>query len=321
MAERVFDKLAPRKQYGDAEIDPYFGHATPESLILRGRVLSRRPIKAAEEIDDDASRWANFKAMMALFRTREIPNMEITCLGASAVSDEEGYFELSLPLPTNQTGWVLHEVSFDDMKKTAELVALSPSPAAEYGIVSDIDDTLIKTDAWSLRRNLWNSLTGNVKSRIVFPDAVELLQTLYRDVNPVFYVSSSPWNLHGFLNEIFDRAGLVRGPKFLRDLGISEKKFITDSHGHHKGSAIDEILNANPTLSFILLGDTGQHDAQVYYDAIVRHPGRIKQVILRDTNPRSSKDNQSWIDKIIATDTPLFVGETYESLLNMESLS
>lgn len=317
MLERVIDKLTPDIIYGDAEIDPYFGHADSDNLILRGRVLSRRPAKATEAaLSGDPSKWTNFKAMMALFRTREIPDLKVTCLGQETQSDEEGYFELTLPRQDNQTGWIRHVVSFGSEGVTAELIALSPSPDAKYGIISDIDDTLIKTDAWSLRRNLWNSLTGNVKSRHVYPDAIALIQKLHNHVNPVYYVSSSPWNLHSFLTEIFDLAGLVRGPKFLRDLGISEKKFITDKQGQHKANAIDEILAANPDLQFILLGDTGQHDAHVYHDAIIRHPDRIKQVILRAPKPTLMNDNQLWVDKIMATNTPVYVGETYFPLLD-----
>lgn len=158
-------------------------------------------------------------------------------------------------------------------------------------------------------------MTGNAQSRHVYPDAVQLISNLHAGVNPVYYVSSSPWNIHGFLTEIFDRAGLVRGPKFLRDLGISDTKFITGTHGNHKGDAIDAILEANPDLSFILLGDTGQHDAHIYHDAILRHPNRIQKIILRAPQPNLSKSNQTWVDKIRDTNTPLFIGETYEPLL------
>lgn len=317
--ERAFDAIRPKRVYGDVEIDPYFGHATPTEIVLRGRVLTRRAREAVEELEEDPTLWTNFKSMIALFNTREIADVRITCDALETLSDEEGYFELALPRPSGQSGWSAHKVCFGESEDMAELTALIPSPEAEFGIISDIDDTLIKTDAWSLRRNLWNSLTGNAQSRLVFPDAVSLISKLHAERNPVYYVSSSPWNLHGFLGEIFERAGLVRGPKFLRDLGISDRQFITGTHGEHKGNAIDEILASNPNLSFILLGDTGQYDAHVYHNAILRHPGRIKQIILRAPNPNLSKSNQIWIDKIKALGTPLFIGEDYKPLL--ESLA
>lgn len=315
LLERVFDAIIPRRSFDAAEIDPYFGHATPTEIILRGRVLSRRSVKSAKEMDDDPSLWTNFKAMIALFNTREISDVKVTCREYETFSDEEGYFELALPRPVDQIGWTNHIVSYGEGDETSNLSALLPSPSAEFGIISDIDDTLIKTDAWSLVRNLWNSLTGNAESRYVFPDAIDLIQSLHADINPVFYVSSSPWNMHAFLTEVFDRAGLVKGPKFLRDLGISDRKFISGSQKQHKGDAIDELLEANPDLSFVLMGDTGQRDAQVYYDAISRHPERIRQIILRAPTPILSKENQIWVDKIKSTNIPVFVGETYEPLL------
>ena len=314
--ERIFDAVRPKRIYGDIEIDPYFGHATPTEIVLRGRVLTRRAIKVVEALEADPSLWTNFKSMMALFNTREVSDVRISCGAVETLSDEEGYFELTLSRPNNVTGWVKHEVGYGDPKESAELTALIPAEAAEFGIISDIDDTLIKTDAWSLRRNLWNSMTGNAQSRYVFPDAVELISKLHAGINPVFYVSSSPWNLHGFLSEIFERAGLIRGPKFLRDLGISDTQFITGTHGEHKGDAIDEILAANPELSFILMGDTGQHDAHVYYDTVKRHPDRIRQIILRAPNPKLSKSNQSWVNKILETGTPIYIGEDYTPLLS-----
>lgn len=319
VAERIFDAIKPKREYGDVEIDPYYGHATPIHIVLRGRVLTRRAIEAVEELEEDPSLWTNFKSMIALFNTREIADVRVACKDVETVSDEEGYFELILPRPKSQKGWSTHQVKFGEGDDTVDLTALLPAPDAEYGIISDIDDTLIKTDAWSLSRNLWNSLTGNAQSRHVFPDAIELISKLHADINPVYYVSSSPWNLHGFLGEIFERAGLIRGPKFLRDLGISDRKFITGKHGEHKGDAIDEILEANPNLSFILMGDTGQHDAHVYFDAIQRHPGRIRQIILRAPNPKLSNSNQIWVDKIKETLTPIYIGENYIPLLEASS--
>jgi len=316
VAERVFDTIKPKREYGDIEIDPYFGHATPDHIVLRGRVLTRRAIEAVEELEEDPSLWTNFKSMIALFNTREMADIQISCGTIQTLSDEEGYFELTLPRPPEEAGWSAHQVRFGKGGNSVDLTALLPAPHAAFGIISDIDDTLIKTDAWSLSLNLWNSLTGNAQSRHVFPDAVDLISHLHAGVNPVYYVSSSPWNLHGFLSEIFERAGLIRGPKFLRDLGISDRKFITCTHGEHKGDAIDEILTANPDLSFILMGDTGQHDAHVYYEAIKRHPGRIQQIILRAPNPKLSKSNQYWVNKIKETDTPIFIGEDYIPLLS-----
>ena len=237
-----------------------------------------------------------------------------------AVSDVEGYFTLVLPRggggarsegsegaradagvgapsavcararagdPTAIGGpaWVEVEAWIEGSQVRASLPVLVPGRDAALGVISDIDDTLMETGAYSLARNLWTSLTGNALTRRVYPDAVALVERLSGPGRgAVFYVSSSPWNLHHFLESVFDRAGLVRGPMFLRDLGIAENPDEA-SHGGHKGAAIDTLMDANPGLPFWLVGDTGQHDAEIYLEAARRHPGRVVRVALREPGP------------------------------------
>lgn len=313
--ERAFDSLKAPTPHDTLRIDAYLGYATPTELILRGRVLSHSLDAAQPDTDDNPTLWDNFRAMAALFRSKEIENVQIEARGLETRTDEEGYFTLALPRDNQAPGWAEIVIS-GEQGLSDRLPVLIPETEAEFGIISDIDDTVLKTDAWSLRRNLWNSMTGNARSRLIFPDAVALLDQLHAKINPIFYVSSSPWNLHSFLLEVFRRAELVTGPLFLRDLGISETQFITGTHGDHKGAAIDTILAANPTLSFILIGDTGQHDPHVYADAIIRHPGRIQKVILRTPGPGPSAKNKSWIAQIEDAGVPVFAGPDYGPLLH-----
>ena len=234
----------------------------------------------------------------------------------TAVSDVEGYFTLVVPRDAAPTpgdestirpksdaeaeveaparaavrrrggpNWTEVVARIEGSDERAALPVLVPGADARLGVISDIDDTVMETGAYSLARNLWTSLTGNALTRRVFPDSVALLDRLSEGGrNPVFYVSSSPWNLHHFLESVFGRAGVVPGPMFLRDLGISENP-AENTHGGHKGAAIDTLMEANPGLPFWLLGDTGQHDAEIYLQAARRHPGRVVRVALREPGP------------------------------------
>ncbi len=274
-AERLVAKVR-KPRPGKVVIEPYFGYATPDGRLLRGRVL--RAIKSSDP--RQGQKWTgNLRQMTRLFLTRELPGVTVTACGVATKSDREGYFNLTIPAAPG-TGWQDVSIAADRARTTAQV--LVPRADARFGVISDIDDTLIHTGAWSLFLNLKTTLTGNIETRIVFPDAVALIARLSEaGLNPVFYVSSTPWNMHGFLTAVFERAGLVRGPFFLRDLGLGEKQVVAGSHGRHKGKAIDCILDANPGLRFVLLGDTGQHDAWIYAAAAARHPGRIARVILR----------------------------------------
>lgn len=285
--ERAIEGVRRRKTPNTPVLEPHFGYATPNGWVVRGRVLTRVRTAGAGR-----SRIGNTVAMLRLFLTDEVHGIRVeTPDGAhSALSDEEGYVSLLLPETPGVIGWA--EVPVRVAGRMTELPVRVPGPGARRVVISDIDDTMIRTGAWSLWRNLWTTLTGSVSTRLVFPDAVALVERLCEGGrNPVFYVSSSPWNLHGFLDAVFARAGVERGPMFLRDWGIDDDKVVTTRHGVHKGAAIDTILAANPDLPAVLVGDTGQHDAMIYADAAARHPGRIEAVILRDTaRPRVGTD-------------------------------
>ena len=263
---------------GAPVIDPYLGYATPEGLIARGRVLTELRRTTPE---DNKGAFDNLREMAGLFLTDEVADVTVRAPdhGVEAVSDEEGYFTLVITDHAPAPGW--HEIRVEAEGAEAFLPVRVSDPAAPWGVISDVDDTVIRTGAWSLWQNLRTTFSGNLSTREVFEDGVKLLDRMVKRGAPVFYVSSSPWNLHSFLTRLFEQAGVPRGPLFLRDYGVSETQLITGTHGDHKGAAIDAILGAHPGLPFILIGDTGQHDAHVYRDAAKRHPGRIAHVILR----------------------------------------
>lgn len=308
--ESVLERVFPRK-HDPAVIDAYVGYATPETLVLRGRVLGPRGQVPAQPTN---SRWRNFRQMVHLFRTNEMAGVEVRAGDAATRSDEEGYFTLEVPRGS-QTGLIQVDVEMAGKRFTCPVNV--PATEARIGVISDIDDTMIVTGAHSLLQNLWTSLTGNVETRKVFPDAVHLIETLCQDGrNPVFFVSSSPWNFHGFLMQVFNRAGLPKAPMFLRDYGISRTQFITGTHGDHKGESIDTILAAEPDLPFVLIGDTGQHDAQIYAVAAARHPGRIAHVVLRQARDGVDTGDAVAIARLKALAVPVTVSKDYAQAIS-----
>ena len=299
--ESAFERLLPGPT-GTPGVEGYLGYATPEHLVVRGRVLVLR-----ERADRGTDRWSNLLDMAALFNTQDMAAVAVEAEGVRGASDEEGYFTLHLPRDGRGmwgSGRVEVEVRLPEHGVAARCPVLG-TQGAPRALVSDIDDTLIRTEAWSLRRNLWNSLLGDASTREVFADGAEMLGAFS---GPVFYVSSSPWNLYGFLRSVFARAGLPDGPMFLRDLGLGPDQLVTPRSGHHghKGDSIDAVVAAHPGTVFTLLGDTGQHDAQVYLATVQRHGraedgGRIERVILRVAEPVLGADDHAALEALRAT--------------------
>lgn len=316
--ERIIVKIAVKAEHWLSKvrgarrqpevIEPYVGYATPEHLVLRGRVHSHL---TNPEVRFGQSRLRNVAQMLGRFMTAEVADAKLEAEGVTTTSDEEGYFELRLPR-NGRTGWVSVSVTLSANGHKADCQALAASARQKQIVISDIDDTVMKTGAYSLTRNLWVSFTGNALTRQIYADSAVLLHELHaHGERPIYYVSSSPWNLHSFLQNIFSRSAVVHGPMFLRDLGISETKLITDGHGNHKGEAIDTILAANPDCTAILMGDTGQEDASIYGDVIDRNPGRIAAVVLREPGPGNDDADARAIAHLKQSGLPVLHGPTF----------
>ena len=305
--ERVFFRGDPARLV----IEPYLGYATPDHLVARGRVLAMRDVE--RDAETGGSPLANARQMFRLFATHEVSGVTVSAGDMSAVTDAEGYFTILLPRG-DEAGW--HEVAVTADGAAAVCPVLVARTDAQLMVISDIDDTMMRTGAHNTLSNLWTSFTGSVESREIFSDAGEMMRMLHRDGrNPVYYVSSSPWNFHGFLEAVFKRAGLPRGPMFLKDYGFSEEQFITSSHGSHKSSAIDLLLETNPELPVVLIGDTGQHDAAIYADAVVRHPGRVLHVVLRSAADGVDAQDRLEIERLRAANVGVTVGKTYQEAI------
>jgi phosphatidate phosphatase APP1 len=162
-----------------------------------------------------------------------------------------------------------------------------PSEHLEYGIISDIDDTIVPTGATRLWEMIKTTFLGNAYSRIPFPGVSAFYKAMEKgrdeiESNPLFYVSSSPWNLYDFLMEFLEVHHIPKGPLMLRDIGLSREQLIAGSHYAHKLAQVEKIFEFFKDIPFILIGDSGQHDPEIYLQVIADYPGRVKMIYIRD---------------------------------------
>ncbi len=295
--EQVFDGIrwGLRRRYGrlgPLEILAYRGFGTATSVRLTGRVIESRPLGRSTPAD---RRWRNVVRMVRRFLSDEVPFAEVRArLGAQETAgqcDEEGYFYLQLASPPAAAGdgpWQAAEIELTGapvrgwQPVRARADVLVPDGRAQLGIVSDIDDTVLQTHVTHRLKMIWTMLVENAQTRLPFEGTSELYRALVTGpsgaaCNPVFYVSKSPWNLYDLLVDFMDAHGLPRGPLLLRDLGLN-----TAAPLDHKASAIDQILTTYPALPFILIGDSGEHDPDIYLQVAAQHAGRIRAIYIRD---------------------------------------
>ena len=92
------------------------------------------------------------------------------------------------------------------------------------------------------------------------------------------------------LNELPD------GPILLRDVDFNTASFLHNAGPHSKLAKIHEIIDRYPTLQWILVGDSGQIDAELYAQTVVKYPGRVLAVYIRDIDPTADSTRDKFVD-------------------------
>jgi phosphatidate phosphatase APP1 len=170
-------------------------------------------------------------------------------------------------------------------------------PTAKFGVISDIDDTVVRTQATDMLQMARIVFLNNARTRLPFEGVAGFYRALQQGAsgqenNPIFYVSSSPWNLYDLFIEFFAFQGIPTGPILLRDLGLSQGKRLAGGHEGHKLSKIQPLLDLYPELPFILIGDSGQKDAEIYRQVVHDYPGRILAVYIRNVSPEPERQEE-----------------------------
>ena len=298
----------------------YRTYSDEDHLYLRGRALEDEQI----EFVQNQQFWKTLKNSFKTFETDEIPHARIEISledGQKFYSraDRDGYFLLDQELdssvrrlcdeggyltvktrlidktPNNDDGGF--ENAFAKAKSQNRLTnnsfkgkTLVPSDEAEYGIISDIDDTIMHTGVTSFLklRLVLNTFFRNFDQRIPLKNAPSLYQLLHRGAdgkpnNPIFYLSNSPWNLYRYLEKFLDFHGFPEGPILLRNLTTpwNRPQKRTKSHKEYE---LHNIISHYHKLKFILIGDSGEHDLDYYIAAAQAFPDRVKAIYVRSVN-------------------------------------
>lgn len=298
-ARRAVDRALGKT--GAYRVIGYRGYGTRERALVLGRVLEHTRIAAA---DASHARWRNLLAMVQRIDADPLPFANVRArLGAQEtklVADDEGFINKWI-----EPGGVLRAGAWHDVHltlattpetpvaSTANLPArvLVPSAAAELGVISDMDDTVLQSEITSFVRAARLMLLENARTRLPFPGVAAFYRALERGArgtaaNPIFYVSNSPWNLHDVIADFLDAQKIPTGPMLLRDWDIARDMLRTRGH---KLTQIRQILTTYPAMPFILVGDSGQEDPEIYGALVSEFPGRILAIYIRNVSPHPER--------------------------------
>ncbi|MBU2939983.1 DUF2183 domain-containing protein [Lacinutrix sp. C3R15] len=282
------------------QIIAFQSYGTDKHFYLRGRALQDESIDLKEQGTFSLllNSWKRLESdeLKHVAITIKLPNGEVL----HTISDNHGYFKIKadvqdLKTMTNPEGWLACEVAFNDVaikrkiqnenRFPAEI--LIPSSKATFAVASDIDDTILHTGVASTLkwRVLYNTFFKSAKMRLPLKGAADFYHLLHRgksgdNANPIFYVSNSPWNLYRYLALFLKQNNFPKGPILLRSFKDILKKKAPDEKPKKQKEILD-LLYTYPDMPFILIGDSGEHDPDIYMEIAEQYPDRIIAIYLR----------------------------------------
>lgn len=260
---------------------PYTGYGALEWSRVLGRVVLARPVRTDKPGSTARYRkirgWRSFTSISVGFAkvTVSIDGEEFTI-----VADRGGVIDATLA-SSFAPGW--HTVSFTvESSEPATSQIFIVDPRARVGIVCDIDDTVMVT---ALPRPLlaaWHTFVLDEHARTPVPGMAVMLDSLARHHKgaPVIYLSTGAWNVAPTLGRFMGRHLYPAGPLLLTDWGPTHDRWFRNGRDH-KASSLDRLVREFPDVSWILIGDDGQHDEEIYGQFAERHPEHVAAIGIR----------------------------------------
>jgi phosphatidate phosphatase APP1 len=234
-------------------------------------------------------------------------------------SDRGGFIDLSFPLRgPAPVGVTRAELTVADASgpRVASADIFGLHPKAAFGVISDIDDTVLETELTNPWKRALQLVYSQERMRLPFDGIAALYQALSQPHNPIYYVSNAPWNLYSHVVELLDHHDIPKGPLLLRDTRIGERVVLDEHSGRvvvHKQRALRRLVEDHPQLSFVLLGDSSRRDPLRYVEVAESFPGRVAAIYIRRVHGvlarRSSLDQlkersaRAGVELLVADDT------------------
>lgn len=278
---------------GAIVLQPYRGYGTRDEVFLIGRAFRQPGAPPSSH-----GLWADLRNLVRRFLCRSVADAPLVarCGGVEQRlrTDRDGYFRAHIrsaaPPPAGHR-W--HEVELALVDHPGVLATgrvFIPPPACRFVVISDIDDTITETGVANKAVMLWRLFMQGARSRTAFPGIAALLRAFHRgasgaELNPMLYVSRAPWSIYEVLDAFFNLHRIPVGPiLFLREWGMTWESPLPRRSKGHKLELIREMLTLYHDLPFVLVGDSGQRDPEIYTRIVREHPSRVLAIYIRNVS-------------------------------------
>jgi phosphatidate phosphatase APP1 len=258
------------------------GYGGEDWVRVVGRVLIAPPVRDPAPGEYASVRgWRSFVAVPVGFA-----QVTVTVEGVShdVVADRGGVIDAVLPARL-EPGWQTVTLTVEDSDPVETRVFIVSSDV-RFGVVSDVDDTVMVTALPRPFLAAWNSFVLDEHARQPVPGMAVLLERLSRENPgaPVIYLSTGAWNVAPTLIRFMRRHLFPSGAMLLTDWGPTHDRWFRSGRAH-KEANLERLAREFPQIRWLLVGDDGQHDDAIYTGFAIEHPGHVAAVAIRRLSP------------------------------------
>ena len=265
----------------------YTGYGTGESIRVLGRVVlvPRRARTGIGKATEDLIKRRGYRNFFSAACVRAAVTITVGDVTVEALTDRGGYIDQRIRNHHLPPGWQEVQVR-SRTSKAAHAEVHVVADDVTFGLVSDIDDTIIST--WLPRPMIaaWNTFVRDESARQAVPGMARFYAAMLarHPGAPVMYVSTGAWNTHGFLSRFLKRHGYPPGAMLLTDWGPTNTGWFRSGMAH-KSETLLQLTRDFPNVSWLLVGDDGQHDPAIYSEFARVAPDRVRAIAIRQLSP------------------------------------
>lgn len=200
------------------------------------------------------------------------------------VADRGGVIDTVIPADL-EPGWQSFTMSVEG-REPVEATVFVVASDARFGVVCDVDDTVMVTALPRPFIAAWNSFVLDEHARTPVPGMAVLLAQLRRDHpdGPMIYLSTGAWNVAPTLRRFLSRHLFPAGAMLLTDWGPTHDRWFRSGR-EHKTANLNRLATEFPHVRWLLIGDDGQHDEAIYSEFLQEHPESVVGVAIRRLLP------------------------------------
>ncbi len=259
---------------------PYTGYGGEGWVRVLCRVLLTKPAKPEQA---EKARYRNIRGWRS-FTSVPVDDVAVTITAGGreyrVTADRGGVVDIRIDVELPY-GWNTIQLRTDS-SPTVEASVYVVDPSVRFGIVSDIDDTVMVTALPRPFLAAWNTFVLDEHARRPVPGMAVLYERLARAHSgaPVVYLSTGAWNVAPTLSRFLSRNLYPAGPLLLTDWGPTHDRWFRSGR-EHKRDNLRALATEFPDIRWLLVGDDGQHDEELYGEFLADHPGNVTAVCIR----------------------------------------